>query len=126
MYEYNFDICVVYLLFGSCTSILIVDLNMILFSIKSVFVFLYSSGAFVNATNNRGDTALHIAAYRGHVDIIMTLLRAKADVNLRNEKGKTPQQEALEGGHQHIAENIVNFSKGIFYKTSALCHNICA
>jgi len=83
------------------------------------FNFVFHSGAFVNARNSRGDTALHIAAYRGHVDIIMTLLRAKADVSIRNEKGKTPQQEALEGGHRQIAENIVNFSD------SKLNNSIC-
>lgn len=42
----------------------------------------------------------------------MTLLRAKADVSIRNEKGKTPQQEAMEGGHRGIAEDIVEYANG--------------
>ncbi|XP_060598794.1 uncharacterized protein LOC132752482 isoform X2 [Ruditapes philippinarum] len=40
----------------------------------------------------------------------MTLLRAKADVRIRNEKGKTPQQEAMEGGNRAIAEDIVEYA----------------
>lgn len=42
----------------------------------------------------------------------MTLLRAKADVKIRNEKGKTPQQEAMEGGNRAIAEEIVEYANG--------------
>jgi hypothetical protein len=58
----------------------------------------------------------------------MTLLRAKADVRIRNEKGKTPQQEAMEGGNRAIAEDIVEYANGkiIFLKMNCKisCHVI--
>jgi len=73
---------------------------------------LVYSGANINGTNNRGDTALHIAAYRGHRDVITALLKAGADVTSQNDKGKTPHQEAVEGGHRQIAVDMMHFSKG--------------
>lgn len=37
-----------------------------------------------------GDSALHIAAHLGHMDIVRQLIKKKADINITNAKGKTP------------------------------------
>lgn len=75
-------------------------------------VILIESGADVNKQNSRGDTALHISAYRGFLDVTKKLLTSGADVTLRNEKCKTPEEEAMEGGHNDVAECIVQFVAG--------------
>ena len=40
--------------------------------------------------NNHGETPLHIAAREGHIDIAELLINKGADVNAKNNYGKTP------------------------------------
>ena len=49
-------------------------------------------------------TALGIASSLGKVDVVQTLLAAKADVNLAQCDGKTPLMLALENDRQEVAE----------------------
>ncbi|CAM9655973.1 unnamed protein product, partial [Chrysoparadoxa australica] len=49
--------------------------------------------ADINATNNRGDTALHIAGFWGHIEIVKFLLAAGANVMIRNIEHKLPGQD---------------------------------
>jgi ankyrin repeat protein len=51
---------------------------------------LISSGAEVNARRRDGLTALHSAAYRGHLRVIETLLAQGADPAIRGHEGKGP------------------------------------
>ena len=54
-------------------------------------------GADVNGTNERGDTALHIAASR-RLDTIITLLAGRgAALDVRNTRGQTPLGVAMAG-----------------------------
>ena len=69
-------------------------------------------GADINAQNNRGDTPLHISAYRGFLDIIKYLVRAGANALLRNEKDKTAQEEAASGGHVQTANFLLSVMEG--------------
>ena len=52
--------------------------------------FMLAHGADVNATDSRGDTALHRAAYYGRKDMVALLLEYGARVNAQNEAGLTP------------------------------------
>jgi hypothetical protein len=57
---------------------------------------LVRAGADVNACCGvTGTTALHMAARRGHVEIARALLDSGAAVNVRNRKGDTPLQRAI-------------------------------
>ena len=65
----------------------------------TVKTLLSTSGADVNAKDERGNTALIEAARSGHNDVVQTLLVAKADVRVKNDEGKTALKLAVEGGH---------------------------
>jgi hypothetical protein len=51
---------------------------------------LLESGANPNAKSLGGDTALHLAAYGGHLEPLRALIEGGADYNLRDAKGLTP------------------------------------
>ena len=50
---------------------------------------LLSKGAAIDLADNRGRTALMIAAERGHAEIVKLLLSAGVDESLRDKDGKT-------------------------------------
>ena len=55
-----------------------------------------ADGAFINAQDNDGNTALHWATHDGRTDkVIRKLLDAGADVNAQNEDGETPLMYAV-------------------------------
>ncbi len=57
---------------------------------------LVRAGADVNAYSGvMRATALHSAARRGHIEIARTLIDSGAAVNLRDRKGDTPLQRAI-------------------------------
>ena len=55
-----------------------------------LIVRLLGMGADVNGTNDYGDTPLHRAAYQGLTEKVRLLLRNKADVSARAQRGETP------------------------------------
>jgi hypothetical protein len=52
--------------------------------------FLSSRGADVNLTDKWRGSPLHLAAFHGHRDVVLTLLALKANPELRNAKGQAP------------------------------------
>jgi hypothetical protein len=53
---------------------------------------LLESGANPNAVSPKGDTALHIAARDGRLDVLRELVAGGADANVPNAAGQTPLQ----------------------------------
>jgi ankyrin repeat protein len=51
---------------------------------------LFDNGADLHTRDKRGNTLLHFAASRGHLEVARTLLELKADVNSVNKEGLTP------------------------------------
>jgi ankyrin repeat protein len=51
---------------------------------------LLKAGAVVDASYMRGTTALHIAAQKGHKEIIEALIKYGADRRVKDENGETP------------------------------------
>ena len=64
---------------------------------------LLDRSAKVNRRDNRGWTALMIAAERGHLGVVRILLAAGADPKLRSKDGKTPYMVARQARHAAIA-----------------------
>ncbi|KAI1388288.1 ankyrin repeat-containing domain protein [Hypoxylon trugodes] len=65
---------------------------------------LLEEGANVNMRGFGGDTPLHRAASRNHVDIVKILLGAKANVDLRNDDWQTPWSCSLDMEHREVLD----------------------
>ena len=62
-------------------------------SATATVIWLLGKGADVNV-KVRGDTPLHNATFHGRLEIVQKLIKAGADVNLRNNQGDTPLYRA--------------------------------
>lgn len=67
---------------------------------KDVVKYLQQNGADINAQDQRGFTALHIAVNKQHIDIIKILAKRKPQI-LQDNEGKTALHLASELGVQH-------------------------
>lgn len=65
---------------------------------------LLTAGADPNIPTERGNTPLHIAAYRGHMEMVKFLLSKGAEPSRRNKQGKTPEELARRYRHGDIAD----------------------
>lgn len=74
---------------------------------KDVAELLLTSGADVNAKDNRGYTPLHEAAKWGHKDVAELLLANRAAVNAKDKFGDTPLHVAAVRGHKGVAELLL-------------------
>ena len=79
--------------------------------VKAAVLLQLQRGADVNATDNRGRSALFLAAEKGHAEICRVLLEAGADPSLRDTKENDPLSIAIKHGwtevetllRQHVA-----------------------
>lgn len=87
----------------------------------------------LNYKNTNGDTPLHIAALRGHLNCVKTLLSKGADPCISNVNGKTAAQEAEKNQHYQLVEYINSFIKenqsktcmGSLYRITLLITAMC-
>lgn len=59
-------------------------------------------GLPVDAQDEEGNTALMLAAYRGHPETVRALVERGADVNLRNNRDQSPIAGALFKGEDEV------------------------
>ena len=67
----------------------------------------------MNVQNQRGDTALHLAAYRGFKEIVQVLVEAWADPFAKNGQSKTPLQEAQSQQHSAVADILQKYMESL-------------
>ncbi len=72
---------------------------------------LIDAKANVNAVAEYGNTALHIAAFRGHCDGLIMLLEAKADANTTNNEGLTALSRAAAWGSLDCMDVLIDIGK---------------
>ena len=58
----------------------------------------------LNAKNDQGATALHLAAVQGDEALTRSLLLAGADPLMGDRKGRTPENVAAAAGHENVAK----------------------
>jgi ankyrin repeat protein len=83
--------------------------------VSAVKALLQANGSLsvINKPNMRsGHTALHEAAWHGHVEVVDVLLRAGANVIAQNQDGRLPLHEAASEGHVGVIEKLLVGSKG--------------
>uniref|UniRef100_A0A8C8TSH7 Serine/threonine-protein phosphatase 6 regulatory ankyrin repeat subunit A n=1 Tax=Peromyscus maniculatus bairdii TaxID=230844 RepID=A0A8C8TSH7_PERMB len=64
--------------------------------------------SIVNATDSKGRTPLHAAAFTDHVECLQLLLSHNAQVNSVDSTGKTPLMMAAENGQTNTVEMLVS------------------
>jgi ankyrin repeat protein len=69
---------------------------------------LLEAGADIDARGNKGDTALHVAAFYGRTDVVDTLISLKADVNSLNDRGLTPLVTAVSRRYTTTAQPLLD------------------
>lgn len=70
----------------------------------------------VNACGQYGDTLLLKAAAAGAYEFCRELLEAGADVNLSNNRGRTPLIEAATGGYEALVVLLASYGARIDHK----------
>ena len=72
---------------------------------------LLEHGVKVNATDREGNTALHLAARAGRMDVVSYLIAQGADINAVNAYGDSPVAWAADS-HQTVAEQMLKAHGG--------------
>lgn len=67
----------------------------------------------INAQNDDGLTALHLAATNGNVDAVKDLIEAGADINAQNNEGCIALHLAAANGHVEAIENFIEAGANI-------------
>ena len=73
----------------------------------NVVIYLIDKGAFMDLQNKDGSTALHVAAQRGHLEIVTQLLALRAS-QLPNNQGLTPLLYACNECSIEMVECLIN------------------
>ncbi|KAL2898679.1 Potassium channel SKOR [Bienertia sinuspersici] len=75
-----------------------------------------NAGADLKKTDYNGRSPMHIAASRGHVDIVRFLIQEGADVNEPDNFGNTPLLEAVKNGNDQVAAMLYGEGARIYIK----------
>ena len=77
---------------------------------KDPLKILLENGADVNAVNNEGQTALHLATFRtskSYIECLNLLIEYKANVGLEDNQGRTALHWAAEKGNDETLESLL-------------------
>ena len=77
---------------------------------------LLENGVDVHVANTVGETALHVAAFRGNLELAELLLEKRALAEAKNNKGNTCSQVAAENSFSDLVEGFQKFDTNNFQK----------
>ena len=72
---------------------------------------LLSHDADSTCIDERGDSAVHIAAMFGHANVVSEFMRHGSNLTLQNSCGLTPELLARKYGHESLANTILDYVK---------------
>ena len=75
---------------------------------KELVALLLARGANVNVKTDTGVSPIHLAAERGHKDVMEVLLHKGADVNVKDNQGQTPLHKAAANGKTQVLELLLD------------------
>lgn len=61
----------------------------------------------VNTKIDGNKTALHVASYHGHSEVVGMLVEAGADINIKDNYGRTPLHMASNSGHLEVVSKLI-------------------
>lgn len=73
---------------------------------KKVLKTLAKTGANINAKNDQGQTALHVAVNRGAMEFVKILIQNGANIHIEDNHGDTPLNLALKNGLNLAPKNF--------------------
>ncbi len=73
-----------------------------------VAISLIERDADIHATTDSLTTSLHLAAWKGHVELVELLLHHGANIHARDDAGFTPLHNAVERGHIEVATLLLS------------------
>ncbi|KIE05265.1 hypothetical protein NF27_DT00390 [Candidatus Jidaibacter acanthamoeba] len=80
---------------------------------NKTILILESNPEFISLKNDNGHTALHLAAIYGETKLIKILLQKGADINVKDNKGKTPQDVSKRLGDFLTIKKYINLLSNI-------------
>lgn len=86
-------------------------------------LLLYTSMDLLNKQNNNGRTALWIACYKKHLNIVIELISHGADINIVDNENQSPLIIACQNNDIDIVESLLDFDvdKKIYYDCILTC-----
>lgn len=81
--------------------------------IANIKAILSGQPDLVNAKDEKGSTPLHLASFKGYLEVAKFLLEKGADIEAVNGRGFTPLQLAVYGGHRNLAEFLIEKGSNI-------------
>jgi ankyrin repeat protein len=78
----------------------------------------------VNATCNHYGTAVHVAAFKGHLSFLQALVEVhRADVTVKDQMGRTPLHLAARSGNIDCLNYLLNLDQGLHCSDTDLAGN---
>lgn len=74
----------------------------------TVLHLLFEINLDVDQSNDAGKTALHVACSRNHVEVVKSLLIKKANINVCDNKEKTPLDVAIDHGWKNLMQLLID------------------
>lgn len=82
--------------------------------------------ADIDSGDEEGRSALHVACWQGHVEVVSCLLELGAELDCMDNERRTPLQSAAWQGHDHIAQMLCERGANVNHMCDqGTCNHMC-